>query len=310
MSSETETPPAQGKPSRPARRRLVLALGAVAFAAGGFPYLVPAVSEAITYLEPLPVLPDLETEVARVAVERANDVLLVTYRDLYRVLEVPLPQDKGKQPARWEVAESELLGSFFPHWPEHFYKTDLPPKSSFLLAKNFGIRGNRMTVGGCCAFELTEDAVAINTAGISRSILNPRFPRMAFQTATHELVHKVTPGALSLERDGWVREIATILGVPDIWSLDKYLSSIKSSWAVWLKQGFGFTTSKENQIIYGFTNTLEFIAVLGEEYIGGRNYFGEGYSHFFKESVIKDLYQFTQNRIFRGQSYEEFPFKT
>lgn len=227
--------------------------------------------------------PQQDLDAARIDVEQKYDIVI----------------DKNS----WDIQQIQLLDTLLSELPKHFY--DVSPSGQRLKL-------DIAQLSDCCA-ELPEG----QRVQLAYYQFTSEDPRIAKQTLVHELTHRVTVKTSSEAPRAWANKLDTLLGstfLTDVKQIvDAAFESQKSGRELRLddetKEFYERIrdTQKRHWFTLGFEDPYashsEFIAVLGERYINGKDYFYQKYGLLFDESQVNSLYTMVKNDIFRGMEY-------
>lgn len=271
------------------------------------------------------------TDTLKKLVENEFNIELHTYHDFPQA---GLSEEYLKQvPEKWDEAQIKLLAKFLYLVPPHFYNKNFEKsnnKLKFVLDK---VNDERQLERASCCF-LQEGQTYHEPVIKLPGDLFKQFEDKAFSTLVHEMVHFVNPSdnylingsdqqkakALEEEQRKFWLEINTTLGMNPSEEMNPYQRRTYElnyftpmSTKALNKMAQVKYNSEEyymyQTLAYGFNNLDEFVAVMGENYIHGREYFGKAYSAVFSEPVIDRLYNMTKDDIYKGKEYQEFPIK-
>ncbi len=239
--------------------------------------------------------------------------------------------------AVWDSSKLQMLQTFFDLLPDHFHQ---PRKEDG--AKLHVILSTYPDA--CDCFELNPKRIIIDFRGLSMNYknFNPEHKKKELERFTHENVHAVTPIIRLSDTkitSPWFDTIDSILGQrfndarkiyherltklrgtinPEIRGRNLLYPGLDEDtdltpeetqelfYSV-LDYGLGYdpngTSHKDN------IDAREFIAVIGEHYIHGKQYFTSMYSKVFDEERANKLYDFVKEDIFQGKEYSKFPIK-
>lgn len=81
--------------------------------------------------------------------------------------------------------------------------------------------------------------------------------------------------------------------------------------AIWFRYSLGTTIGKQIDDTLDPQHSIpdEFMAVVSEYYIHGKDYFSKMYREFLPAETTNALYNFVRDDVFQGTEYVEFPIK-
>jgi hypothetical protein len=241
----------------------------------------------------------------------------------------------------WTPDKLGFVETLLSNTPPHFYEPaeDGKPLDLVLFSEKAG------RAGITCFNENCEDEgfIALSAQDdIHRdrhptvlTTINLNDYEMALTVLTHELVHRRTPISFrdfSAKKDPynlygrvyvspWFDKVDSILGQPFSEMADNLHQSAGDA-----EEHFKLTHSIESDsnpqelsleqlneynfyyyFKYGVSLKIpiEFLAVMGQNYIRGREFFVRNYSKFFSEEIAESLFEFTGADIFRGFEYQD-----
>lgn len=225
---------------------------------------------------------------------------------------------------RWDIDRLSLLEDLLSALPAHFLHAD---HRSIEENHRISIALSELVSQCFPDFPTSEDREC-HTIKLDSRKLKQELRAEAFLTLVHELVHSITNEEVVSNENHLSSplfdKVDAILGTPlgDIEEeferiaqdkMDQLLSGIDRETLLRKIKLTDNLPEEGNRAVfyadftYGLGNYGEFISVLSEYYIQGKEVFFARYGEFFSEDVIQGLYDFMREHIFRGIEYERLP---
>lgn len=239
---------------------------------------------------------------------------------------------------KWDVPTLSMLKEFLYLVPSHFYQKREDGREIIIVLATYSSEASCYPFGFAAEFGPC-------TADINHSKFNTSHKKEAFSFLTHELIHTITPAVVINPNaprtdweslSPWYDKLKQIMGgdinqirdrlynliqdkrnnlgknVTDInrrLTLDQDLTEEEHEELFYrrFEYGLGYYPGGKGSKIKERTNPNEFLAVLGEYYIHGKDYFIKLYGELLDTHIAKELYQFVKNDIYRGKEYLAFP---
>lgn len=240
--------------------------------------------------------------------------------------------------AKWDTPTLEMLKQYLLLLPQHFYQKKEDGRRIRIVLSTFPSSSDCYPFG----FASENDPCEVT---VRHEVFNPNNKRDAFRLLAHESIHAVTPA--SVQNPGakrpewafispWYDKIDTIMGyrsndvrqrlylevqgkrmllgsettdlARDL-NIDQNLTKEDEKELFYrrFEYGLGYLPGGRGVSIYKDGSPNEFIAVLGEHYIHGKEFFSRMYGEFFPQEVVEKLYNFVKGDVFRGKEYKSFP---
>jgi len=257
-------------------------------------------------------------------IERQFNVKIYTLKEIFENSgENYRPEDFPNVPTKWDTERLLLLKRSLASLPAHLYQ---PSPEGVKVWITLGESGY------CCGFASTRKQPYQVQVGVSQ--FSPDNSTEAFGTLVHELVHLATPltrreeelpGGHVYPDSPWFKKINSIFGEEfskinfELWEKVEEKNKILDE-KVGPKRPVprGILTPDEEEradfyfhLAYGLSPERpipdEFISVLAEHYVYGKDYFFRRYSEFFPEEKVRNLFNFVKNEIFKGKEYGSLP---
>lgn len=247
----------------------------------------------------------------KAAIEERFNISLTTVNDVYgpKSLWSAKPEDM----VVWTLNRLKVLEQSLSLLPKHFYQPS-EKGDKFTLSLDIGQRADCI-----CGFSREVLPHRINIGTDHFESVENLLPEIA-----HEFVHLVTPmegkdprSDPSKYASPWYQKIDNILGKkfvnvrPELAGMAK--SKVDPERMAIAMYGGGERLNFYEKFLYGvegFTMAAyeyrlphEFIAVLGEIYVEGKEYFYRMYGKFFPQDTVEKLYNFVKEYIFRSTEY-------
>lgn len=207
----------------------------------------------------------------------------------------------------WDTSRLDFTDKALEVLPVYFHEKGTSGKRYGLSLKSF--------ISRCCMSTSTAEVVRLNPVDY-----NPYYDRVAaLGDITHETVHRITPGLID---QGWPTTwqpvIEDMVGQPFVqFAIDtdaRINAQIQSADPnqkdfLW-RARYGVVNIRSGGRgghIWVRTNANEFIAVMGETYVKGAQYFRDNYAMIVGQDLAVGLFGFCRDKIFRGKVYEKFP---
>ncbi len=235
-------------------------------------------------------------------IEGTHDIEIRTLRQVYRETGREYPEHSPHFqhiPDSWDEGQLLMIKSFLPVFPPHFYQRNQTGRKLQIVLSN----RNRSH-----AFEFA----GLHQVDVNYETFHPGNLPRSFEDLGHELIHEITPQiiietpnpvfpGLMIKRidSPWIQEIERILGG----SFSQIVEERR-----WEAVDHFKTTSDPqlryfySRVIYGFSDPLEFIAVLGERRLPGEEYFKKMFGNLFTKAQVDGLHNFVSTSIFQGQA--------
>lgn len=238
--------------------------------------------------------------------------------NLWQTIEQRFDVTLGVGTIPWDSRRLIMLRNILAILPDHLFKpTAVGRRTQFELRPYFY---NQQARCACANPNSTIDRILLN----EDSGFNPDFPQRSTEILVHELVHKVTP--MDFDDSPWYEAVEQILGGsfaqkrhevyekvlqvrPTIREeLDqRNTTETEVDELGWFLRMFCYGIGRERHFDRDnsrFDTPYEFIAVLGQHFFLGRNYFLRMYGAIFDEETTRTLYNFTRDEVFKGVEYE------
>jgi len=232
--------------------------------------------------------------------------------------------------AKWNMENLSLISGYLETLPAHFTKEKYKGKKLRIIITHLPF-----TDCDCFPDPKGNDP---DEMFISLYLITNSSKEQGFATLAHEFSHRMTPFSLPtpvnkseslLEQlqSPWFERINAILGEdfktarlkinekilaldPDIakkWKLElrerKELTQEEQKSQFLYRLAYGLGTRQELIDSEKFNLPTEFIGVLGENYVYGKDYFMSMYKFVLPEEIVGKLYEFTKTEIFKGREY-------
>lgn len=279
------------------------------------------------------------------AIERQYNVEIFTRGERYerkeriRGREARLVDGHPDLAAKWDVSGLEMLREYLALLPQHFYLPKDDGRKVHIILSHFSDSSSCYPFGFAgegdpCEVELNHESTFIQDRR-----------KHAFSRLAHELIHVATPARLKDSLAGpfervylspWFDRIDDIFGeefdlrrrtlyqaiqekrdpmpseVVDVrrrFELDQHLTEEEERELFFrrFEYALGYYPGGRGRSEREREKASEFIAVLGEHYLHGREYFFRMYGDFFPEEIIEELYNFVKDDIFKSKEYPVFP---
>lgn len=240
--------------------------------------------------------------------------------------------------AKWDTPTLEMLKQYLLLLPQHFYQKKEDGRRIRIVLSTFPSSSD------CYPFGFTSENDPCEIT-IRHEVFNPNNKRDALRLLAHESIHAVTPASVQnpeAKRPEWIfispwyDKIDTIMGyrsndvrqrlydqvqrkrillgseITDLardLNIDQNLTKEEEKELFYrrLEYGLGYLPGGKGVRMRERGSSNEFIAVLGEHYIHGKEFFFRMYGEFFPQEVVEKLYNFVKDDVFRGKEYESFP---
>lgn len=228
----------------------------------------------------------------------------------------------GSPPEEWTNEQLALSGDYLRALPPHFLLPD--PDGKPLIVTNLGaIRIDQTChTTTCLPSDEEKEASTMQPFVLREShiqvTLDPRVKGKGFEAITHEFIHRMDPhrieqpdGSVLNKNSPWFTQMNKILG-GDFSSLSaQYLQRLTPA----MKRSKDLNNPNVlfffQSIYYGLSSNpyfpTEFIPVLGQHYVHGKDFFTKMYTRIFPEGIAENLYDFVKQDIFKDFEYEHFP---
>ncbi len=286
----------------------------------------------------LPPAPEstIDPVVFKEQIEKRFNIEIRTIKEVFEASRKLYPEDDFKGiPTEWDIERLKMLESYMELLPKHFYAPDIYGSVLRIILGRYSTIGEVSSVAG-----YTPDYPYSIELDYKR--FKSEDPKLSLIDLTHELTHIHTPiisrhiekyegpggikGERLVEKSPWVDTVERIIGrsYEDFYPIsterlkEKGYMFASGTNKGWVKNPLSFKTTTQEED--DFANTFgyglghgrvkEFIAVLAQTYIQGRDYFLRMYGGYLGDTMTIDLYEFTKNEVFRGQEYDSAAIKS
>lgn len=228
-------------------------------------------------------------------VEEKFGVKLVTLKEFYAQNPHKIPKQRaGFGPKEsWDLSYLKLAEEVLNILPSHFYQPDETGKRLTIILSNRSHLGDK------------ED----NSLFLDGKFFRPDDRHRALQALAHELIHSITPVEISFDptinkQSAWFDKIYQILGgaysqPPEALSAQLLEQAGQSN--VKLANPDTLLGRMNYAINWDYPNEL--VAILGEFYLLGKDYFVESLDPYIGQEQREELYRFIKEEVFRGREY-------
>lgn len=196
-------------------------------------------------------------------------------------------------PSPWNETELANVKRILQHLPKNFYGADAE-------GRTVNVQATR-THNSCCYQRGNETVVSVTKA----NLLNPHTTAIAL---AHELTHRITEVPIINANGNITYENPIIPKVETLLEMSIVDLKIKSEQDIVSKEAQYKNDMQRKAFLemykYSLSNGGEFLAVLSENYVQGKDFFHEMYGLVLPEGKVRQLYEFTKEEFFKGQEYE------
>lgn len=272
-------------------------------------------------------------------IEKRFNIEIRTIKEVFEASRKPYPEDNFKDiPTEWDIERLKMLENYMELLPKHFYVPNIyggPPLPLRIILGQYSTIGERSSVMGYTPYYPY-------SIELDYKRFKPEDPKLSLIDLTHELTHIHTPiisrriekyeqpggitGEKVVEESPWADAVERIVGrnYEDFYPI--FTERLKEKGYMfasgfnkgWVKNPSApqKSTKEEDDFANHFGYGLghgrekEFIAVLAQSYIQGRDYFLRMYGGYLGDTIAMGLYEFNKNEIFRGQEYDSAAIKS